>query len=262
MALPTVTLSAVAATGPSGDVIGHSHDSQEKRGAFEWTPLDKNQTAPAQLSMWAADAGTQIAIATEPTHGGLVVQNELAQRLVKHRSHWFFKRNMRWTSQATATAYTANEAHGGAAWTALCDTDDASAKAVALYYNSIFGGIARNAYGANQKQGRSEIRIKATAGTPCPAFHADTPEAEHARALADQHFKELSELPLQPFAYCFQDANRHRIDTVVAEMLGLDPADQSVLEMLAYWRALFAGEPNVNGRQRKIVAALAEYRGQ
>ena len=262
MVLPTVTLSAVAATGPSGDVIGHSHDSQEKRGAFEWTLLDKNQTAPAQLSMWAADAGTQIAIATEPTHGGRVVQNELAQRLVKHRSNWFFKRNMRWTSQATAAAYTANEAHGGAAWTALCDIDDASAKAVALYYNSIFGGIVRNAYGANQKQGRSEIRIKATAGTPCPAFHVDTPEAEQVRALADQHFPALSELPLQPFAYCFQDANRHRIDTVVAEMLGLDLADPAVPEMLAYWRALFAGEPNVNGRQDKIVAALAKHQGK
>ena len=262
MALPTVTLSAVATTGPSGDVIGHSHDSQEKRGAFEWTPLDKNQTAPAQLSMWAADAGAQIAIATEPTHGGRVVQNELAQRLVKHRSHWFFKRNMRWTSQATAAAYTANEAHGGAAWTALCDIHDASAKAVALYCNSIFGGIARNAYGANQKQGRSEIRIKATAGTPCPAFHADTPEARHARALADQHFPALAQLPLEPFAYCFRDANRHRIDNVVAEMLGLDPADPVVTDMLAYWRILFAGEPNVNGRQRKIVAALAKHQGQ
>ena len=45
-------------------------------------------------------------------------------------------------------------------------------------------------------------------------------------------------------------------------MLGLDPADPAVSEMLTYWRALFAGEPNVNGRQRKIVAALAEYRGQ
>ena len=262
MALSTGTLSAVATTGPSGDVIGHSHDSQEKRGAFEWTPLDKNQTAPAQQSMWAANAGTQIAIATEPTHGGRVVQNELAQRLVKHRSHWFFKRNMRWTSQATAAAYTANEAHGGAAWTALCDTDDASAKAVALYYNSIFGGIVRNAYGANQKQGRSEIRIKATAGTPCPAFHADTPEARHARALADQHFPALAQLPLEPFAYCFRDANRHRIDSVVAEMLGLDPKAPTVPEMLTYWRALFAGEPNVNGRQDKIVGALAKHQGK
>ena len=105
-------------------------------------------------------------------------------------------------------------------------------------------------------------RSKRIPGLPCPAFHADTPEAEHARALADWHFQELSELPLQPFAYCFQDANRHRIDSVVAEMLGLDPADPAVSEMLAYWRVLFAGEPNVNGRQRKIVAALANHQGQ
>ena len=34
--------------------------------------------------------------------------------------------------------------------------------------------------------------------------------------IADMHFDELSEMQLEPFAYCFQDANRHRIDNVVA----------------------------------------------
>lgn len=86
------------------------------------------------------------------------------------------------------------------------------------------------------------------------------PAARQALDIAAQHFDELAQLPLLPFAYCFQDANRGRIDGVVAEMLGLDAADAAIGQMLAYWRLLFAGEPNVNGRQRKIVAALERHR--
>ncbi len=63
-------------------------------------------------------------------------------------------------------------------------------------------------------------------------------------------------MELQPFAYCFRDTNRHQIDLVVAEMLGLDPADTAVHEMLEHYRLLFSSEPNVNGRQRSIVNAL------
>ena len=261
LALPTATLGELAETGPTHHNIGHLKGN-DNIGAFEWTPLEELSVAPAQQAMWAANGKTQTTITALPTHGGNIIRDDLAKRMVQHRSQWFIKRGMRWTSQATAIAYTQKQYHGGAAWTALCNIADASGKAVALYHNSIFGGIIRNAYGATQKSGRAELQISAIAGLPCPAFHADTPEAEHARALADQHFQDLSELPLQPFAYCFQDANRHRIDSVVAEMLGLDPADPAVPEMLTYWRALFAAEPNVNGRQRKIVAALAEYRGK
>ena len=98
-----------------------------------------------------------------------------------------------------------------------------------------------------------------TAGQTCPAFNADTPEAQRAREIAGRNFNRLSKLTLQPFAYCFRDKNRHEIDSVVAEMLGLDPKDQAIQEMLAHYRLLFASEPNVNGRQKSIVAALEEY---
>ena len=262
LSLPVTTLGAIAKTGPSDDTIGHLAGHKDPRGAFQWTPIEKFQTAPAQKSMWSADAENQTSIIDKPTHGGLVVHQDLAKRIVNQRSHWFFKRNMRWTSQATATAYIKDVVHGGAAWTALCDIADNDGKAIALYYNSIFGGITRSAYGANQKQGRSEIRIKATAGTPCPAFHADTPEARHAREIAARYFDELAKLELKAFAYCFNDDNRHRIDNVVAEMLGLNPNNSEVQEMLGYWRMLFASEPNVNGRNAKIMAAIAKYNKQ
>ena len=45
-------------------------------------------------------------------------------------------------------------------------------------------------------------------------------------------------------------------------MLGLDPADATIHDMLEHYRLLFASEPNVNGRQRSIVNALDSYRKQ
>ena len=262
LSIPMAALGEIGETGPSDDTLGHNRGNKDPRGAFEWIPLSELPTSPAQQSMWAANSTSQTAIIAQPTHGGRVVREELAQRMVDLRSQWFLKRNMRWTSQATAAAHTRTDTHGGAAWTALCNITDANGKAVVLYYNSIFGGITRNAYGAIQKHGRSEIRIGATAGLPCPAFHADTPEAQRARDIANEHFDELARLELEPFAYCFRDANRHYIDNVVAEMLGLDPEDAAIQEMLAHYRLLFASEPNVNGRQKSIVEALDEYRKQ
>ena len=39
--------------------------------------------------------------------------------------------------------------------------------------------------------------------------------------------------------------------TFVAEMLGLDPDDNAVRDMLSHYRMLFSREPNVNGRQKE-----------
>ena len=258
LALPIVALGDIAKTGPTHHLIGHPKGG-DNIGAFEWIPLRELDVVPTHQAMWAADGKTQTTIAMRPTHGGQVAREELARRMVPSRSQWFIKRGMRWTSQPTAIGYTRSLHHGGAAWTALDVAPDAG-KAIALFHNSVFGGIIRNAYGATQKSGRAELQITAIPGLPCPDFHSDTPEAQAARALAEQHFDELSELTLEPFAYCFQDTNRHRIDAVVAEMLGMDPQNQAVQDMLAYWRVLFASEPNVNGRNDKITAALARYR--
>ena len=79
--------------------------------------------------------------------------------------------------------------------------------------------------------------------------------------MAGLNFAELSELELEPFAYCFRDENRWRIDDVVAEMIGLDTKDRDVREMIAHYRLMFASEPNVNGRNRGVLGALGEVGG-
>ena len=257
MPLPMVTLSNLADAGPTHDLIGHPRGG-DGRGAFEWNPLETLPVAPSQKSMWAANAQTQVRIATDPTHGGRVVSQSLARRLVAQRSNWFISRNLRWTSQALAFAHTRNVTHGGRAWNALQNLDDEVGRCLALWNNSIFGGIIRNAYGQTTQAGRATIQVIAIMGLPCPDFGADTAAGAHARWVAGMNFAGLSALELEPFAYCFRDENRWRIDDVVAEMIGLDPSDSDVAEMLAHYRLMFASEPNVNGRNRGVLGALGK----
>ena len=261
LALPTVALGDMAGTGPTHHLIGHPRGSQAI-GAFEWWPLSALHVVPSQQSMWAASKN-QMTIKARPTHGAGNMNEDLAREMIQSRSKCFISRNLRWTSQAIAVAMTADLNHGGRAWNAMQGLSDETGQCIALYYNSVFGAIVRNAYGQSTQVGRATIQVGAIPGLPCPAcpaFHADTPEAQRARDIASQHFDELSRLTLEPFAYCFQDANRHKIDSAVAEMLGLDAQDPAIQAMLADYRLLFASEPNVNGRQKPIIAALESHR--
>ncbi len=255
--LPMGKLGDMAGAGPTHDLIGHPFGG-DGRGAFEWTLLDRLPVEPIHKSMWAADAKKQTSILAKPTHGGNAIDIALARQLVSQRSRWFVSRNLRWTSQATTFVHTQANHHGGRAWNAMQDLGDEVGCCLALWHNSIFGGIVRNAYGQTTQAGRATIQINAIAGLPCPDFGADTVAGAHARSVAGANFAELSRLELEPFAYCFRDANRWRIDDVVAEMIGLDTQDPNVREMMRDYRLMFASEPNVNGRNRGVLGALGE----
>lgn len=255
------TLRRLASSGPTHDLIGHLKGG-DGRGAFEWPPLSQLSRAPTQQSLWAADAKSQISIRTRPTHGGRIVDEDLANRMIPQRSQWFIKRGMRWTSQATTVAMTPRDTHGGRAWNALIGGVDDAMRAVALFCNSIFGGLLLNAYGSIQQTGRAQLQVKAIEGLHCPEFNADTAEAERARTIASETFDELSNLQLMPFASCIIDDNRHKIDSVVADMLGLDPDGPQTQNMLAHYRYLFARQPNVNGGQKRHLEALKRYEAQ
>ena len=258
LALGMATLRAMGEAGPTHDLLGHPAGSRDARGAFEWIPTTARSIEPHK-SVWSAESQTQTRILTTPTHDGHVVDMELARRMLEKRGRWFISRNLRWTSQALAFAHTRNENHGGTSWNAIQEISDGVGRCVALFYNSIFGAIIRQVYGQSTQPGRARLQVGAINGIPCPNFGADTPEARRARDIATARFDSLSELELEPFAYCFRDENRRQIDSAVADALGLNSADSDVQAMLAYYRLLFAREPNVNGRQKRILAALAAF---
>ena len=210
----------------------------------------------AHQSLWAADSKTQTSLVLRPTHDGEVVREKLARRMSEKRSQWHLSRNLRWTSQSIAFCHTNKSVHGGRAWNGIQDLGVGVGECLTLFYNSIFGAIIRQAYGQSTQPGRASIQVKAVDDLPCPNFGAGTPEASRARQRAQTWFKSHSELELEPFGYCFRDRSRHQIDSTVAEMLGLNPNDQDVKDMLDHYRLLFAREPNVNGRNKSILAAL------
>ena len=258
LTLRMVALSELAPTGPTHDLIGHPKGG-DGRGAFRWEKLEAGKALPTHVSMWAADGKRQRTTILRPTHRGIPVRHEKVKGLNDQRSRWFFSRNLDQASQALSVAHTRDLAHGGRSWNALQVTDAAVGKAIALFYNSIFGAIVRHAYGQNTQDRRAAMQIRATQGIPCPDFTADSDAARRALSIAEREFDRLAALELEPFGFCFRDPNRHQIDLAAAEMLGLDPNDAAIREMLARYRLLFAREPNVNGRKRAILDALADY---
>lgn len=262
LSLPTMTLGDLAGTGPTHHTIGYPTEG-DPIGAFEWTPLKDLSVAPTHRSMWAADGKNQTRMVVQPTHGGSAINRKLARQVTTQRSRWFVNRNLAWTSQALAVAKTRALVHGGRTWNALQNVSEENAKCITLFSNSIFGAIVRRAYGQKGQRGpRAAVQIGAIAGIPCPAFHIDTSEAETAKSIAEDHFDRLARLRLEPFAFCFRDKNRHQIDNVVAEMLGLDPGNSDIQAMMQRYRVLFASEPNVNGRSESVLALLRDEQGE
>ena len=258
MGLSSVPLSELTETGPTHHLIGH-RTGYEPIGAFEWHDIKRYVGVSAHHSMWTTDSKNKKSIATQPTHVGVVSNRQEAQRMNAYRSHWFLSRNLRWTSNAITLAKTDVLCHGGNSWSALQGLSDDVGRCIALWFNSIFGAIVRDAYGQSTQPGRAQLQVKAIAGLPCPDFGADTAAGNHARWTAGLHFNALADLELEPFAYCFRDENRWRIDEVVAEMIGLDTNDSDVQDMLTHYRLMFASEPNVNGRNRGVLRALRDW---
>ena len=260
--VPMMSLDAIAETGPTHHTIGHPADARQPIGAYKWTPIEDLADEPTHLALWSAEHHIQTTILAKPTHAGRVRDESDAIKVNAKRSRWFIKRDHSWGSQVTTMAHSAELLHGGRAWTALIDGDDAAMRAVTMFHNSIFGAMVRNAFASTQQRARANFGVGAIGGLPTPAFHEDSKAAARAREIAAKHFNDLSTLELQPFPVCYSDFNRHKIDDVVAEMLGLDVGDSETQTMMDRYRVLFAAEPNVNGGRRSYTNALKRYREQ
>ena len=255
LGLHITTLDQVALVGPTHDLIGHPRGG-DGRGAFTFD-LTTPDVLPTYPSLWAANAQTQTRILVSPTHDGEPAtddEDELRQMLAQ-RSNLFISRNLRLTSQALAAAHTAQPVMGGRAWTTLqSDNEDVKA-ALSIWLNSTLGLILRTCYAQTTQAGRATMQIRALASFPVPDFAADSQAGEQARAAARRHIGELVALELQPASYAFRDVNRHRIDQVALEMLGLGENALAIAAVSAL-RDQWCREPSVHGGNRAIMRAL------
>ena len=149
---------------------------------------------------------------------------------------------------------TVNEAMGGRTWTALIHHQIELRRAIALWMNSTLGLMIRTGYAQTTQPGRAVLRVRAIGDMPIPNFGAETDAGEWARLVADEHFERLAGLELEPASYAWRDVNRHKIDWVVLEMLGIDTP--SARQAVTRIREMWCREPSVHGGNRKIVRAL------
>ena len=256
MGLPVTTLDQVAAIGPTHHLIGHVRGAREAIGAFTFDAITPGGL-PTYPALWAADAETQTRMLAAPTHEGepATSDEDELRRMLSQRSDLFISRNLRLTSQTLAAARTDRNLMGGRAWTALQCDDDGAKAALAIWLNSTLSLIVRTSYAQTTQPGRATMQIRALEGFPVPDFTADTDAGERARTIAREQIGELLTLELQPVSYAFRDANRHRIDQVALEMLGLGEDGQAVAAVNAL-RDQWCREPSVHGGNRDVMRAL------
>jgi hypothetical protein len=258
LGMPMTSLQNVVDIGPTHHLIGHVRNAREEIGAFTFYPVTPMEVpVSVYLALWAADGNSQTTMLTLPTHNGEVFADDedALRRMIDQRSDLFISRTLRTTSQALAAAKTLENVMGGRAWTSLMCNDDDVKSALLIWCNSTLGLLTRNCYAQTTQQGRATMGVIAIADFPVPDFSIASAAGEHARSVARDRIEELSALRLQPVAYSFQDANRHRIDEVALEMLGLDGEDLAAGAVAAL-RNQLCREPSVHGGSPTIMRAL------
>ena len=254
--LPVTTLDRIVDVGPTHHLIGHVRGAREAIGAFTFDEIAP-ELLPTYPALWWADAEAQTRLLVSPTHEGQPATDDEEQlrQMLDQRSDLFISRNLRLTSQALAAARTSRPVMGGRAWTALQSNDADVKDALSIWINSTLALMLRVCYAQTTQAGRATMQIRALSGFPVPDFAADSEAGERARAIARQRIDELASLVLEPVSYAFRDANRHRIDRVALEMLGLGD-DESALATVASLRGQWCREPSVHGGNREIMRAL------
>ena len=260
--LPMTTLGTLIEKGPTHHYIGISAESEgtHPTGAFLLHPAKTLYGGQLRRnpSLWNADAAAQVRITCQPTHYGEPrSSSESADAMRRAAGNFHLSRGLRTSSQRVVAAYTENNCMGGSAW-ATFYADGDTAMAVTLFLNSTVGMVIRSGYGQSPYAGRSIMQIKAIDGHPIPDFAADTDAGAKARRVAADNFDRLRELELNRIALSAIDPNRHEIDRVVAEMLGM-PEGEETESMLADWRELMCLQPAVNANNKEVLATLKAH---
>lgn len=243
------TLEKMFQVGPTHHLIGHL-PGREPIGAFEFHPLADERVIARDASLWEANCKTQKWLLTEPTHKGLEVRKELAQRMRDQKSKLLYRRGMRWTSQALLAATTRDEVIGGSAWTTLGHADARVQKVFALWANSALGMMVHWTRGQRTQKGRSTTQIGALRQIPCPNL-ARLPAAKLERAA--KSFDEMTKLELKPACQAHCDENRKRIDDVVLAMLSLPKSLKKTIDKM---RNAWCAEPSVHGKNKTALELL------
>ena len=255
LGLPMVRLEEIVDIGPTHGQIGHVRSSDTGRGAFVFDEIVPGDV-PQFPSLWDAKAGNKKRIIVEPTHEGTPLEGRDDRRadVMRQRSDTFISQDARFTSQSLTAARTRIKCLGSSTWVAMLHDDRRILDALVLWMNSTLGILLRTGYGNTSHPGRARIAVTASERFPVPNFDEDSDAGEKARSVATNNFDELASLTLRPASYAWSDENRHRIDTVVLQMLGIE--SETTIEAVSQIRSLLCREPSVHGGNKRILRDL------
>ena len=246
---PMINMQKLFDIGPTHHLIGHLYDAEEI-GALTLHPVvDKSDAVGMNRALWASESNEQTALRVLPTHKGVVFNREIFERIKDRRGTLHYSRGLGWASQALVAASSEYPLYGGSAWTTLMSDNDDLKCAFALWANSVFGTLIYWTQGNRTQMGRSRMQVKAISQIPVPDLR-QLPADKLQTAAA--FFAANADAELLPLCQLHVDANRHKIDRAVAEMLGID-LDESALQAI---RRAFCEEPSIHGNNAAALARL------
>ena len=253
--LPMVKLGDIVGIGPTHGQIGHVRTSSTGRGAFVFDEISPGDV-PQYPGLWDAIATNKMSMLVDPTHEGTPLEGreDRMAKVLSERSDSFISQDARFTSQALTAARTRVKCLGSSTWVAMMHDDRRVLDALVLWMNSTLGMLLRTGYGNTSHSGRARIAIGSTKRFPVPNFAEESDAGENARSVATNNFDELANLTLRPAAYAWTDENRHQIDTVVLQMLGIE--SEMTIDAVSQIRSLLCREPSVHGGNKRILRDL------
>ena len=193
-----------------------------QRGPFAIRDIDRGGRLPEYHALWNNDHEAQRTMRLAPDKA-MDVKKGASDARVREMwataSHVHVNLDPNYNSQSLLASFTDAKTAGGRAWPALLIGDARIGKAFVMWHNSTLGILSYWMVAGRQQLGRGMTKRSGAARMHVPDFGADGMEG-CARRLAAA-FDRMSDAALLPISDMDSDAVRHRIDTAVAESLGI-----------------------------------------
>lgn len=208
---PAQSLSQIASVGPAGQGI---------RGAYEPTDLP---TKDGRRALWGQDTGILQTMAAKPDAYIEPMPGKLSQADAywSQRGRLFVPAKLRLNTARVAAVWSAQPAVGSL-WIPcrLVNFDEeATEKALAVYFNSSVGLLALLGGRSNKVLSRPEFSMDALRSVPVPNFGK---LGNGARDRLTQAYESLSATPLLPLPHMDADPARQALDEAVVQAIGID----------------------------------------
>lgn len=177
---------------------------------------------PSYPMLWHNDAVGQTRMLVEPDTHGVVREGreDKASRIWSTRSWVHHNRDLRFTSQALAAAFTEGRTIGGSGWTNVQLSSEAHEKAYCLWANTTLGLVQYWDHASKQQAGRGRMPVTAIQRLP---FLDVTTLSRSRLGQAAALFDQMRDLEFLPAYRAVADPVRQDLDRcVLQDVLGLD----------------------------------------